>query len=323
MKRQILRPLCTGLLVGWCLLFLRCETTEKSMVRAVYLAQAGPQITVGLLYQVPEASADASDASAALQLQLAKADTLEKALFAAQDALPQTADYRLCDYLLIDETASAELLAAYENTVLQNGQGRAAAKVCTLETAGGMTEDILAETENLPDKLLEKLKASSARMPRLYQHREWLLLPLLSVEDGEVAAAQNGVLWNAGVWQELDAPQAEMAWLLLGQGGTHTFWLEDAPVTVRRCSVSATVHAASAFLRLDCQRSYDTPQPGDAQCVQLAQLCTRTVQFFWQQGIDLVCLQQRSTLQNGLGSETIAVKNACPQLQADVRFLGM
>lgn len=316
MKRQILRPLCTGLLVGWCLLFLRCETTEKSMVRAVYLAQAGPQITAGLLYQAPEASADASEASAVLQLQLARADTLEKALFAAQNALPQTADYRLCDYLLIDKTVSAELLAAYENTVLQNGQGRAAAKVCTLEMTGETTED-------LPDKLLEKLKANSARMPRLYQHREWLLLPLLFVEEGEVTAAQNGVLWNAGVWQELDAPQAEMAWLLLGQGGTHTFWLEGAPVTVRRCSVSATVHAASAFLRLDCQRSYDTPQPGDAQCVQLAQLCTQTVQFFWQQGIDLVCLQQRSALQNGVGSEIIAAKNACPQLQADVRFLGM
>ena len=27
------------LLTGWCLLFLRCESTEKSMVRAVYLSQ--------------------------------------------------------------------------------------------------------------------------------------------------------------------------------------------------------------------------------------------------------------------------------------------
>lgn len=319
MKRQILRPLCTLLLIGWCLLFLRCETTEKSMVRAVYLAQAGRQVTVGLLYQAPEASADASEASAALQLQLTQADTLKKALFAAQDALPQTADYRLCDYLLLDKTVSAELLAAYEDAVLQSGQGRAAAKVCALE----MAEDALDETGDFADKLLEKLKTNSARMPRLYQHREGLLLPLLCVESGKVTAAHNGLLWNAGTWQELDAPQAEMARLLLGQGRAHTFWLGGMPVTLRRCSVSATVHDTAAFLRLDCQRSYDTPQPGDDQCMQLAQLCMQTVRLFWQQGIDLVHLQQRSALQNGVGREAITTKNACPQLRADVRFLAI
>lgn len=43
----------------------------------------------------------------------------------------------------------------------------------------------------------------------------------------------------------------------------------------------------------------------------------------WQQGIDLVHLQQRSALQNGVGREKITIKNACPQLQADVRFLPM
>lgn len=323
MKQWVLRPLCTVLLVGWCLLFLRCETTAKSMVRAVYLAQAGGQVTAGLLYQAPEAAADASEASAALQLQLAQADTLEQALFAAQDALPQTADYRLCDYLLLDRSLSAELLTAYEDAVLQSGQGRAAARVCALEISGEIAEEILDETENLPDKLLEKLKADSARMPRLYQHREGLLLPLLCVEGGEVAAAQNGLLWNAGTWLELDAPQAEMAQLLLGQGSVHTFWLEGAPVTLRRCSVSVEICGAAARLRLDCQRGYDTPQPGDAQCAQLAQLCTQTVQLFWQQGIDLVHLQQRSALKNGVGREAIAIKNACPQLQADVRFLAM
>ena len=111
------------LLIGWCLIFLRCETTEKSMVRALYLAQKEQSITVGLLYQAPEAAADASEASGAVQLQLAQADTLAKALAAAQKQLPQKADYRLCDYLLIDQDASAELLAAYERTVLENRQG--------------------------------------------------------------------------------------------------------------------------------------------------------------------------------------------------------
>lgn len=64
----------------------------------------------------------------------------------------------------------------------------------------------------------------------------------------------------------------------------------------------------TASLRLDCQRSYDTPQPSAAQCKQLAELCTQTVQSFWQQGIDLVHLQQRSALQNGVGREKIINK---------------
>lgn len=57
---------------------------RKSMVRALYLAQKEQSITVGLLYQAPEAAADASEASGAVQLQLAQADTLAKALAAAQ-----------------------------------------------------------------------------------------------------------------------------------------------------------------------------------------------------------------------------------------------
>ena len=44
------KPLLYLLLAGWCLLFLRCESTEKSMVRAVYLAQTEQGYQAGLLY---------------------------------------------------------------------------------------------------------------------------------------------------------------------------------------------------------------------------------------------------------------------------------
>ena len=66
MKQKKLRSLSAVLLIGWCLIFLRCETTEKSMVRALYLAQKEQSITVGLLYQAPEAAADASAAKGGL-----------------------------------------------------------------------------------------------------------------------------------------------------------------------------------------------------------------------------------------------------------------
>ena len=157
MKRKKLRSLSAVLLIGWCLIFLRCETTEKSMVRALYLAQKEQSITVGLLYQAPEAAADASEASGAVQLQLAQADTLAKALAAAQKQLPQKADYRLCDYLLIDQDASEELLAAYERTVLENRQGRVSAKVSVLEMDDGFLEELPAEKQEFPNKLLEAI----------------------------------------------------------------------------------------------------------------------------------------------------------------------
>ena len=323
MKQKKLRALSAVLLIGWCLIFLRCETTEKSMVRALYLAQKEQSITVGLLYQAPEAAADASEASGAVQLQLAQADTLAKALAAAQKQLPQKADYRLCDYLLIDQNASAELLAAYERTVLENRQGRVSAKVSVLEMDDGFLEELPAEKQEFPNKLLEQLKQCADQMPRLYQYQDGMLLPQLRAEKQEVALADTSILWRVENSIELEARQAETARLLLEMGGVHTFWLEGEPVTVRRCSVSVTLREETASLRLDCQRSYDTPQPSAAQCEQLAELCTQTVQSFWQQGIDLVHLQQRSALQNGVGREKITINNACPQLQADVRFLPM
>ena len=101
MRRRLRHSIGTLLLVGWCLLFLRCETTEKSMVRALYLAQNEATVTVGLLCQAPEASADASEASAAMQMRLAEESTLEKALSSVQKKLPQKADYRLCDFLIM------------------------------------------------------------------------------------------------------------------------------------------------------------------------------------------------------------------------------
>ena len=76
MKPKRCTPLLLCLLAGWCLLFLRCESTDKSMVRAVYLAQAGQRWQVGLLYQAPQAAADAAEASAALQFVQAEGLTL-------------------------------------------------------------------------------------------------------------------------------------------------------------------------------------------------------------------------------------------------------
>ena len=70
-QQRAVRWLAAGVLVLWCGVFLRAENTEKSMVRALLLTPptvVAQSWTVGLLYQFPEAAADASDAAAQVQL---------------------------------------------------------------------------------------------------------------------------------------------------------------------------------------------------------------------------------------------------------------
>ena len=75
-----LRWLAGGVLVLWCGVFLRMETTEKSMVRALIVQPNRSGWAVQLLYQFPEAAADASDAVAEIRSCSAEDATLPLAL---------------------------------------------------------------------------------------------------------------------------------------------------------------------------------------------------------------------------------------------------
>ena len=322
MKQRWARILLYAVLVGWCLLFLRCETTEKSMIRVVYLEQKGQTWSVGLLYQSPEAAADAADASAALRIADGRGQTLETALAAAEAALPQTADYRLCDYLLFPVQTDDGVLSAYEALVLERGCGRTAARLSCTEFDLETLLQTCGKTETLPDKLLDKLKSRSAAMPRLYAHRE-SLLPVLCLQDEEPEVSGSGAFrTGSGAVQRLTENETEAFLLLTGTPGKRTFWLQGKRVTIRRCTVSVALRKQTATLRLDCQTAYGTPQPDAAQCQQLEELCLGVVRSCWQQGTDLLHLQEHSLLCTGSPDGFDPTKNACPQLQADVVFLG-
>ena len=232
MKQRWARILLYAVLVGWCLLFLRCETTEKSMIRVVYLEQKGQTWSVGLLYQSPEAAADAADASAALRIADGRGQTLETALAAAEAALPQTADYRLCDYVLFPEQTEDAVLAAYENLVLERGCGRTAARLSCTEFDLEILLQSCGKTETLPDKLLDKLKAGSAAMPRLYAHEESMLLPVLCLpeaQEGKVMVSGSGAFRTGSrAVQRLTENETEAFLLLTGTPGKRTFWLPEA-----------------------------------------------------------------------------------------------
>lgn len=307
------KPLLFLLLTGWCLLFLRCESTEKSMVRAVYLAQTEQGYQAGLLYQAPQAAADAADAVAALQFVQAEGQTMERALDAAEQALPQTASYRLCDYLLLSK-AEEPLLTEYEQLVLRRGCGRTAARLLCAE--GEI--DRLAAQAALPDALMAQLKAAA---PRLYEHTEPGLLPVLRWNAEEVSLQEGGVLHTVVGNTLLSPEQAEVYRLLTEQGDTRQLWLEGERIGIRRCTVSVTLQKAQVLVRLDCQRAAHSPLPTQAQQQQLAAQCTALLQGCWQQGVDVLHLQARAALRDGSGASFDPTKNVCPQLRTDVHFM--
>ena len=307
------KPLLFLLLTGWCLLFLRCESTEKSMVRAVYLAQTEQGYQAGLLYQAPQAAADAADAVAALQFVQAEGQTMERALDAAEQALPQTASYRLCDYLLLSK-AEEPLLTEYEQLVLRRGCGRTAARLLCAE--GEI--DRLAAQAALPDALMAQLKAAA---PRLYEHTEPGLLPVLRWNAEEVSLQEGGVLHTVVGNTLLSPEQAEVYRLLTEQGDTRQLWLEGERIGIRRCTVSVTLQKGQVLVRLDCQRAAHSPLPTQAQQQQLAAQCTVLLQSCWQQGVDVLHLQARAALRDGSGASFDPTKNACPQWRTDVHFM--
>jgi energy-coupling factor transporter ATPase len=242
--------------------------------------------------------------------------TVEQALAAAEQALPQTASYRLCDYLLLPK-AEEPLLTEYEQLVLRRGCGRTAARLLCAEGETGH----LAAQAALPDALMAQIKAAAPTAPRLYQHTEPGLLPILRWNAEEITIQEGGVLHTVAGDTPLSSEQAEVYRLLTGQGGTRQLWLEGKRIGIRRCTVSVTLQKAQVLVRLDCQRAAHSPLPTQAQRQQLAAQCTTLLQSCWQQGVDVLHLQARAVLRSGSIAGFDPTKNACPQWRTDVHFM--
>ena len=241
---------------------------------------------------------------------------MERALAAAEQALPQTASYRLCDYLLLSK-AEEPLLTEYEQLVLRRGCGRTAARLLCAE--GEI--DHLTTRAALPDALMAQIKAAAPTAPRLYEHTEPGLLPVLGWNAEEVTIQEGSVLHTVAGDTPLSSEQAEVYRLLTGQGGTRQLWLEGERIGIRRCIVSVTLQKAQVLVRLDCQRAALSPLPTQAQRQQLAAQCTTLLQSCWQQGVDVLHLQAREALRSGSGAIFDPTKNACPQWRTDVHFM--
>lgn len=153
-RRSWLRLMAAGVLVVWLCLFLHWDNTEKSMIRALLVETNGDSWTVGLLYQFPEASADSSEAKAAIRLCIGRGPELSSAISAAEEALPQRADWRLCEYLLAGLDSVRQTLPACEELFLHRPYGRLASRVF----GGSFSVEILKERADGSDVLPEASK---------------------------------------------------------------------------------------------------------------------------------------------------------------------
>lgn len=308
-----LRLLAVGVLVLWCGVFLRMETTEKSMVRALLIQPQTDGWTVGLLYQFPEATPDASDAAADLRLCSAEGKTLETALHQAEKGLPQTANYRLCEYLLFGTGTTQKTLFEVEDLLQKEPVSRLSARIFLLETEESGEELEQAEV------LLQAAKDSAAMASRLYESGG-VLLPILQLDSEGVEAAKEALLLTAEGETRLTAEETAMAGLLLERDGEQTFTLSDGVVTLRRCVVSVEASGNHAEIMLTGQRKPGTAPVTEAQRQELEALCIRTVQRFWESGADLLRLREVRALKEG-SALSERTKNACPELLADVQML--
>ncbi len=308
-----LRLLAMGVLVLWCGVFLRMETTEKSMVRALLIQPQTDGWTVGLLYQFPEATPDASDAAADLRLCSAESKTLETALHQAEKSLPQTANYRLCEYLLFGTGTTQKTLLEVEDRLQKEPVSRLSARIFLLETEESGEEPEQAEA------LLQAAKDSAAMASRLYESGG-VLLPILQLDSEGVEAAKEALLLTAEGETRLTAEETAMAGLLLERDGEQTFTLSDGVVTLRRCVVSVEASGNHAEIVLTGQRKPGTAPVTEAQRQELEALCIRTVQRFWESGADLLRLREVRALKEG-SALSERTKNACPELRADVQML--
>ena len=195
------------------------------------------------------------------------------------------------------------------------------ARVLCMDLSGEELAAADGENELLPEQLLQVVKEAAPQAPHLYESRNALLAPVLILTDGAIENAEEMLLLTETGNTRLTPAESQMAQLLLGQSGEHTFPLGSGQVTFRRCMVSVEAVEDGFAVTLTGQRRAGTALPTAAQCAALELLCVRTVQRCWENGYDLLSLGEVRALKQGTKREMLTTKNACPQVQADVSFL--
>lgn len=314
-RNNTLKLFAVGIVIVWCALFLRAENTEKSIVRALFLEQTNTGWSAGLLYQFPEASADASETDAQIRFALASGQTPQAALTQAEEKLPRKASYRLCDYLVLGPESDFKTLQTCEALFLEHPYGRLASHVFCADFSGAALETQTEEDEYLPESLLDLLK-SDKTAPRLYENRNGVLLPVFALSDGELSSREEHLLLTETNQTPLTADQTEAALFLSGAKRTCQFQTETNPIELTNLAQSVEPEGEGFHLVLTCRVPPNGRTPTDEELAQWEALCTETVRLCWKNGFDLLRLSSVQALRDG--TNTLTTKNACPNLRTDV-----
>lgn len=306
-----------GLAVWFCL-FLHWDSTEKTMVRALLVEAKDTSWTAGLLYQFPEAAADSSEAEAAIRLCVGRGQTLSDAIAAAEKALPQRADWRLCEYLLAGQESARQTFPACEALYLHQPYGRLASRVFGMSFSFAALEERAEESDVLPENLLQCVKDAASAAPRLYEQDQGFLLPVVELEEEGAHCLPEALVLTPEQTGHLSAQQTEMALLLQHKSwsktGEHRFEVGGVPLRLRRTVCGIEREGKGFRIHLDALSQSSVPTGAEQE---LEVLCTETLSHCWALGLDLSGLGALQALQEGRFSLT--TKNACPALRADVK----
>lgn len=320
-RRVWLRVLAVGVLVVWFCLFLHWDNTEKSMIRALLVETNGDGWTVGLLYQFPEASADSSEAEAAIRLCVGRGPQLSSAISAAEEALPQRADWRLCEYLLAGQDSVRRVLPACETLFLQQPYGRLASRMFGAAFSLETLEEQAQESDVLPENLLQCVKNATLAAPHLYEQSGGFILPVVELETEDAHCKPEALIITEEQTGQLTAQQTEMALLLQGKSwtntGEHQFELDDGVLRLRRAVCGVERKGEGFLVRINAASRNKIPVNAEQE---LEALCADTVRHCWALGLDISGLGASQALRDG--EYTLTTKNVCPEIQADVTING-
>ncbi len=309
-----------ALLTLFCLAFCRTETTERSMVRAIILEKEETGWIAGLLYQAPEASADSSEASAEIRFASAYGQSIEQALAASKAMLPYTANFRLCDYLLLPPGNDIATLQEYEELVLKRQYGRTAAMISGCSFSCEELSEESKENDRLFAELLQALKNCKELSPKMYEMHQssGILLPEIELDDGCITCADDGIFLTSGGTVRWDMEKAEIYRLLSGKKGTRKFEYNGRMVELEDCLLSIAPEGDGFAVRFDCRLAKAEIDQGTEQWLEA--LCTDAAIQLWNEGIDALGLHAYAALWRGTSAAPNAKKNACPQLRTDVHI---
>ena len=319
-RRGWLRLMAAGVLVVWLCLFLHWDNTEKSTIRALLVETNGDSWTVGLLYQFPEASADSSEAKAAIRLCIGRGPELPSAISAAEEALPQRADWRLCEYLFVEQDSVRRALPVCEELFLHQPCGRLASRMFGAGFSVETLEERAGASDVLPENLLQCVKNSAPSAPRLYEQGGGFVLPIVELEEEGAHCRPEALVVTPEQTAQLTEAQTEMALLLQGRSrttaGEHRFMLSAGTLRLHRAFCGVEREGESFLLRVNALPRNALPADAEAE---LEALCADTVRRCWTLGLDISGFGAHQALRDG--HFALTTKNVCPEIRADVKLM--